>query len=85
MIEVNVIDSGIGIPKRSASAFRRFLPSACRPRASTGTGLTHRRRLVDGHGGTVRVRSNEPTGAIFRWCCLPGPRRALSQCWPQAR
>jgi signal transduction histidine kinase len=69
MIEVNVIDSGIGIPEeereRIFDAFYQVDSSSTREHEGTGLGLSIVKRLVDGHGGTVRVSANEPTGAIF--------------------
>jgi signal transduction histidine kinase len=80
MIEVNVIDSGIGIPEeeraRIFDAFYQVDSSSTREHEGTGLGLSIVKRLVDGHGGTVRVSSNEPTGAIFSVVLPAGPQKS---------
>jgi len=69
MIEVSVIDSGIGIPEdereRIFDAFYQVDSSSTREHEGTGLGLSIVKRLVDAHDGTVRVSANHPTGAIF--------------------
>jgi signal transduction histidine kinase len=80
MIEVNVIDSGIGIPEeeraRIFDAFYQVDSSSTREHEGTGLGLSIVKRLVDGHGGTVRVSSNEPTGTIFSVVLPTGPQKS---------
>ena len=69
MIEVNVIDCGIGIPEeereRIFDAFYQVDSSSTREHEGTGLGLSIVKRLVDAHDGTVRVSANHPTGAVF--------------------
>jgi two-component system, NarL family, sensor histidine kinase BarA len=69
MIEINVIDSGIGIPEsereRVFDAFYQVDSSSTREHEGTGLGLSIVKRLIDAHGGLVRVSANEPSGAIF--------------------
>jgi signal transduction histidine kinase len=69
MIEVSVIDSGIGIPEdereRIFDAFYQVDSSSTREHEGTGLGLSIVKRLVDAHDGIVRVGANQPSGAIF--------------------
>ena len=69
MIEINVIDTGIGIPEeereRIFDAFYQVDSSSTREHEGTGLGLSIVKRLVDAHGGSVRASANTPTGAIF--------------------
>ncbi|HEY8209015.1 MAG TPA: PAS domain S-box protein [Myxococcaceae bacterium] len=62
-----VRDSGIGIaPKDLERIFNRFERVAPSNRyAGLGLGLYISRRVVDAHGGTIGVRSEEGKGAIF--------------------
>jgi len=69
MLEVRVIDCGIGIPEqergRIFDAFYQIDSSSTREHEGTGLGLSIVKRLVDAHGGRVFVTANEPTGAVF--------------------
>jgi signal transduction histidine kinase len=69
MIEVRVIDTGIGVPaeerERIFDPFYQVDSSPTRQHEGTGLGLSIVKRLVDAHAGRVKVGSNEPTGAIF--------------------
>jgi signal transduction histidine kinase len=80
MIEVNVIDGGIGIPEeereRIFDAFYQVDSSSTREHEGTGLGLSIVKRLVDGHGGSVRVSANEPTGAIFSVVLPSAPQKS---------
>ena len=68
-IELRVADTGIGIPEaereRVFDAFYQVDSSSTREQGGTGLGLSIVRRLVDGHGGTVRIEDNAPSGAVF--------------------
>jgi len=63
-VEIRVADNGPGIPdSQKAELFgkgQKGLESA-----GTGIGLYLVRTLVDSYGGEVRVRDNEPEGAMF--------------------
>jgi signal transduction histidine kinase len=69
MLEVRVIDAGIGIPEEERAkifdAFYQVDSSPTREHEGTGLGLSIVKRLVDAHGGRVSVSGNEPTGAVF--------------------
>ncbi|HMI86076.1 MAG TPA: ATP-binding protein [Polyangiaceae bacterium] len=83
MIEITVIDTGIGIPEdereRIFDAFYQVDSSSTREHEGTGLGLSIVKRLVDAHGGSVRVSANLPTGAVFA-VVLPAanPRNQLA-------
>jgi signal transduction histidine kinase len=67
-VEVGVIDHGIGIARADrARIFERFY-KVDRARArggGTGLGLAIARHVVEGHGGTIRVDSQEGVGSTF--------------------
>jgi signal transduction histidine kinase len=69
MIEVRVMDSGIGVPEEERDkifdAFYQIDSSSTREHEGTGLGLSIVKRLVDAHGGRVSVSANAPTGAVF--------------------
>jgi two-component system, NarL family, sensor histidine kinase BarA len=64
-----VSDTGIGIPKserdRVFDAFYQVDSSSTREYGGTGLGLSIVKRIVEAHGGTVRIEGNEPNGAKF--------------------
>ncbi len=68
-IEVSVSDTGIGIaPEDQAVIFEEFSQvshSETRNQEGTGLGLALTRRLVEMHGGTIRVQSELGQGATF--------------------
>ncbi len=73
---LEVIDSGIGIPKeRWHLLFRPFQQidsSLTRKHEGTGLGLALTKRLVELHGGTLSFKSVPGEGSVFRiW--LPSP------------
>jgi two-component system, OmpR family, phosphate regulon sensor histidine kinase PhoR len=91
MLEGWVADDGPGIsPADQARIFERFY-KADRTRTSgggTGLGLAIARHIVEGHGGAIRVASEEGGGATFAFtipisdaahapAAVPGPATAL--------
>lgn len=80
VVTVSVCDEGPGIPKDKID--RLFLPFSTvgsRPTGqenSTGLGLAIARRIVDGHGGRLDVRSNVGRGSTFTFTL---PREASIQ------
>ncbi len=69
VIEVAVIDTGIGIPveqhERIFDAFIQGDASSTRSAGGTGLGLTVTRRLIELHGGTIAVESTPDVGSKF--------------------
>lgn len=68
-MEVTVADTGVGIPPAERSkvfdAFYQVDSSSTREHGGTGLGLSIVKRIVEAHGGTVTIRPNTPTGAVF--------------------
>jgi two-component system sensor histidine kinase BarA len=68
-VEVRVADTGIGIPERERAkvfdAFYQVDSSSTREYGGTGLGLSIVKRLVEGHGGTIRIEENRPRGTVF--------------------
>jgi two-component system, OmpR family, phosphate regulon sensor histidine kinase PhoR len=85
MLESWVADDGPGVsPGDQARIFERFY-KADRTRTSgggTGLGLAIARHIVEGHGGVIRVESEEGRGATFAFTIpmsdAPDDRRAAS-------
>ena len=68
-VEIRVADTGIGIPPAERAkvfdAFYQVDSSSTREYGGTGLGLSIVKRIVDAHGGQVRVLGNEPNGTVF--------------------
>ncbi|MGK4007702.1 HAMP domain-containing sensor histidine kinase [Sorangium sp. So ce1036] len=68
-VEIRVVDTGIGIaPSERSKVFDPFYQvdqSSTREHGGTGLGLSIVKRLVEAHGGTVRIETNEPRGTVF--------------------
>ncbi len=60
---LSVTDEGVGIPESQREQV--FLPYYSRSPKGTGLGLAIVKRIVEDHGGTVRISANEPRGARF--------------------
>lgn len=69
MVEINVVDEGIGIsPADAERVFERFYradPARARTTGGTGLGLAIVKHVATNHGGTVEVRSTEGHGSTF--------------------
>jgi signal transduction histidine kinase len=68
-LEVGVADTGIGIPAREREkvfdAFYQVDSSSTREYGGTGLGLSIVKRLVEVHGGSIRIEDNQPKGTVF--------------------
>jgi len=60
---IRVADDGPGIP--AADRDRLFEPYFSRREGGTGLGLAIVSAIANDHGGSVRMRDNEPRGAVF--------------------
>jgi signal transduction histidine kinase len=79
-IEVSIGDSGIGIaPEDHAMIFEEFTQlNGAQRREGTGLGLALTKKLIERHGGSIRVESARGHGARFT-VTLPQPERPE---WP---
>ena len=75
-VEIGVIDSGIGIAPgehdKIFDAFYQVDGSSTREHGGTGLGLSIAKRIVEAHGGTIRVESEVGKGAAF-YLTIPDP------------
>ena len=85
-VEVKVIDRGRGIPEKFKNAlFQRFQQveaSDAKKKGGTGLGLAICKGIIEAHGGTIGVESEEGRGSIF-WFRIP-PASAKIQIPTQA-
>jgi signal transduction histidine kinase len=69
MVEISVTDTGVGIaPEDQRSVFQEFKQvgsDVARKAEGTGLGLALTKRLVELHGGSIRLQSAPGTGSIF--------------------
>jgi signal transduction histidine kinase len=69
VIEVRVIDTGIGIAEEERDKvfdpFYQIDQSSTREYGGAGLGLAIVKRLVEAHTGSIRVEANAPHGAVF--------------------
>ncbi|MCB1168383.1 MAG: histidine kinase, partial [Leptospiraceae bacterium] len=69
LLEIAIVDTGIGIPEdKQELIFESFTQadgSIAREYGGTGIGLSVTRRLVELHGGTIRVNSIQGKGSTF--------------------
>jgi signal transduction histidine kinase len=79
-VEIGIIDSGIGIPKEEHDkifdAFYQVDGGSTREHGGTGLGLSIVKRIVEAHGGRIRVESDPGQGAAF-WVTLPEAEDAI--------
>ncbi len=68
-VEIRVRDTGVGLlsaeKERIFDAFYQVDSGSTREVGGAGLGLSIVKRLVEAHGGTIRIDDNEPRGAIF--------------------
>ena len=63
LVRISVADDGPGIP--AADRDRLFEPYFSSKEGGTGLGLAIVSAIASDHGGTVKVRDNEPRGTVF--------------------
>jgi PAS domain S-box-containing protein len=63
-VTVSVTDTGVGVPRQNLE--KLFEPLFTTKPKGIGLGLALVKALVEGHGGSIQVRSQEGKGATFR-------------------
>jgi signal transduction histidine kinase len=78
-VEISVSDTGIGIaPQQQSQIFEEFGPTRrTHPEQGAGLGLAISRRIVQAHGGTIRVSSEPGRGSTFE-VVLPVHQREVT-------
>ena len=73
-VEFRVADQGRGVPPHMREAiferFRQVEASDARHKGGTGLGLAICKMIVEGHGGTIGLESEEGRGSVF-WFRIP--------------
>ena len=82
VVEISFQDTGEGIPKKNLDKI--FLPFFTTKSHGSGLGLAAVHRIVDLHGGWIKVESRESRGTRFV-VCLPCPADAGVRLWHEGR
>jgi two-component system sensor histidine kinase PilS (NtrC family) len=82
VIEVSFHDTGEGIPKKNVDKI--FLPFFTTKKSGSGLGLAAVHRIVDLHGGWIKVESEEGAGTRFG-VCLPRNADSGVRLWHEGR
>ncbi|MDH4153257.1 MAG: ATP-binding protein [Nitrospira sp.] len=82
VIEVSFHDTGEGIPKKNVDKI--FLPFFTTKKSGSGLGLAAVHRIVDLHGGWIKVESDEGSGTRFG-VCLPRTADSGVRLWHEGR
>jgi two-component system sensor histidine kinase PilS (NtrC family) len=82
VIEIAFQDTGMGIPKSNLDKI--FLPFFTTKKEGSGLGLAAVHRIVDLHGGWIKVDSREGKGSRFT-VCLPRSAEAGPRLWYEGR
>lgn len=70
-VTISIFDHGPGVPEEKRERiFERFEQVGINKRAGVGLGLAICKRIIECHGGSIGVKSNNPRGSIF-WFSLP--------------
>ena len=75
-VQVEVEDTGVGIPAEALSGIFERYRQVRRDRGGSGLGLAIVRGVVEAHGGRVTVESSEGKGTCFT-VVLPRTRRVI--------
>jgi two-component system sensor histidine kinase PilS (NtrC family) len=82
VVEVSFQDAGEGIPKKNLDKI--FLPFFTTKKRGSGLGLAAVHRIVDLHGGWIKVESQEGQGTRFG-VCLPRTADSGVRLWHEGR
>jgi two-component system sensor histidine kinase PilS (NtrC family) len=82
VVEVSFQDTGEGIPKKNLDKI--FLPFFTTKKQGSGLGLAAVHRIVDLHGGWIKVESREGRGTRFG-VCLPRTADSGVRLWHEGR
>jgi two-component system sensor histidine kinase PilS (NtrC family) len=82
VVEVVVQDTGTGIKREDLN--RIFFPFFTTKKSGSGLGLATAQRIVDQHGGWIRVESEEGKGTRFA-VCLPVEAGTGPRLWHEGR
>ncbi|HWF61904.1 MAG TPA: ATP-binding protein [Nitrospira sp.] len=82
VVEVSFQDAGEGIPKKNLDKI--FLPFFTTKKQGSGLGLAAVHRIVDLHGGWIKVESQEGQGTRFG-VCLPRTTDSGVRLWHEGR
>ena len=82
VVEISFQDTGEGIPKNNLGKI--FLPFFTTKKRGSGLGLAAVHRIVDLHGGWIKVESREGQGTRFG-VCLPRTANAGVRLWHEGR
>lgn len=82
VVEISFQDTGEGIPKRNLDKI--FLPFFTTKRKGSGLGLAAVHRIVDLHGGWIKVESREQEGTRFV-VCVPRSGDTGDRLWHEGR
>ena len=82
VVEISFQDTGEGIPKKNLDKI--FLPFFTTKKHGSGLGLAAVHRIVDLHGGWIKVDSREGQGSRFV-VCLPRSVEAGVRLWHEGR
>lgn len=82
--EFTVSDDGPGIPEplreRAFQLFQKL--NGANATDSNGVGLALVRKVVESHGGTIRIEGRQPHGAVFRFTWPKRPRTGTDAALP---
>jgi signal transduction histidine kinase len=83
VVEISVSDTGVGIAKEDQEAvfeeFRQVGTDYTRKHEGTGLGLTLTKKLVELHGGRIRLDSEVGRGSVFTFALPLRPRVAVPE------